>query len=182
MKVKEGEYVRIVDREVTPADVKSGNYYPYFRGLAGVVDRIYDNEVCLKIDTDSLPESIRKRHLEVQESIKRKWLNNLSGEARNRLTPEEKQFQLAYTLLVQADDLEKVKPGDRPKPVEAKPAEVKAPKPVNAPLPIESAEEPAAEEDTAQKAAEAKVVTEKDLEAAELAHLREREEQLKGEK
>ena len=196
MKFKEDDYVKIVDREVTPTDVKSGNYYPYFRGLAGVVDKIYDNEVCLKVDLDTLPEKILKRHMEIQESMKRKWLNGLSGEARTRLTPEEKQFNLAYTILVQAVDLEKAKPGDKPKP-----ETVKSAKQVSAPAPVEAAaEEPDAETEAAPKAkkapkvvkstspkkAEAKAgeaeITSKDLEAAELAHLREREQALKQQK
>ncbi|MCX6374615.1 MAG: hypothetical protein NTU88_01000, partial [Armatimonadetes bacterium] len=120
MRFKEGDYVRIVDREVTPADTKGGMYYPYFRGLAGVVDKIYEKEICVLVDTESLPEGILKRHLDVQESIKKKWLNGLSGEARTRLTPEEKQFQLSYTILVQETDLEKTNPGDKPKPPSAK--------------------------------------------------------------
>jgi hypothetical protein len=183
MKFKQGDYVKIVDREVTPTDVKSGNYYPYFRGLAGVVDKIYDTEICLKVDPDTLPEKILKRHLEIQESMKRKWLNGLSGEARNRLTPEEKQFNLAYTILVQAVDLEKAKPSDKPKPEAAKSA-----KQVSAPSPAEAAsEEPAPEAEAAPKAEKAPkaadkpdAVTTKDLSAAELAFLKEREEALKN--
>ncbi len=200
MKFKEGDYVKIVDREVTPTDVKSGSYYPYFRGLAGVVDKVYDGEVSLRVDLDTLPESILKRHLEIQESMKRKWLNNLSGEVRNRLTPEEKQFNLSYTILVQAVDLEKAKPGEKPKP-EA----VKSAKPVSAPKPAEATAEapkaePAPKAEKAPKAAApkavksaspkkaevkdtgAKAVTEKDLENAELAFLKEREKALKQQK
>ena len=180
MKFKEGDYVKILDREVTPTDVKNGNYYPYFRGLAGIVDKIYDTEVCLKVDLDTLPEKILKRHLEIQESMKRKWLNGLSGEARNRLTPEEKQFNLSYTVLVQAVDLEKSKPSDKPKPEAAKSA-----KPVSAPAKAAS-EEPAPEAEAAPKAEKAPkaadktdAVTTKDLSAAELAFLKEREEALK---
>ena len=127
MKVKEGEYVKIVEREVTPADVKGGSFYPYFCGIAGTVDRVYDQEVCLKVDLETLPQDVLKRHLDIQESIKRKWLNGLSGEARNRLTPAEKQFQLSYTILVQSSDLEKAKPG------EAKAAAIKRVQPLNGP-------------------------------------------------
>src|SRR5665647_49541 len=116
MKFKEGDYAKIVDREVTPADVKSCMYYPYFRGLAGTVDKIFDEQICLKVDPDTLPESILKRHKEVQDSIKRKWLNGLSGEARNRLTTEEKQFNLSYTILVNDADLVQAKPSDKPAP------------------------------------------------------------------
>ena len=187
MKFKEGEYVKIVDREVTPTDVKSGNYYPYFRGLAGVVDKIYDTEVCLKVDLDTLPEKILKRHMEIQESMKRKWLNGLSGEARTRLTPEEKQFNLSYTILVQAVDLEKSKPGDKPKPEtvkSAKPVEAAAeePKPETGAAPkAEKAVKAASSKKAEAKAGEAEV-TSKDLEEAELAFLKERERALKQQK
>lgn len=156
MKIKEGDYVKIIDREPVSADVKNKTFYPYFCGLAGTVDKIYDTEVCLKIDLDTLPEDILQRHVSVQESIKRKWLNGLSGEARNRLTSEEKRFELAYTLLVQITDLEKAKPGDVTRKA------VKASKPVSAP-----------------KEAAAKPVTSKDLDAAEMEFLKEREKAVK---
>lgn len=113
MKVQEGDYVRIVEREVTPADLKSGLYYPFFGGVAGTVDKIYENgEAAVKVDLETLPAEMVKRHTEVQDSIKRKWLQGLSGEARNRLTPEEKRFTLAYALLVQDTDLEKATQGE----------------------------------------------------------------------
>lgn len=150
MKFKEGDYVKIVTREPTAADLKNCTFYAHFCGLAGVIDRIYEEEVCLKIDQDTLPETVRKRHLDIQDSMKRKWLNGLSGEARNRLTPEEKRFELAYTILVQLADLEKAN-----KPAAPKPEAIKIEKPLNEP---------------------AKPATLEDIEAAEEAHLREIEE------
>lgn len=119
MKFKEGEYVAVVAREVTGADEKSGLYYRHFSGLSGTVDRIYGSEVCINVDPESLPDDILKRHTDIQESMRKKWLNGLSGEARYRLTPEERQFNLAYTILVHSDDLAKsAKSG--PKPVKIK--------------------------------------------------------------
>lgn len=203
MRFKEGDYVRIVDREVTPADIKGGLYYPYFRGLAGVVDKIYDKEICIRVDTESLPEAILKRHLDVQESIKKKWLNGLSGEARTRLTPEEKAFQLSYTILVQDTDLEKAGPGDKPKPPSAKrpapaaaepaPTKADAAKPVEAPEPapppkaVEPPSEPKpAKAEPKPKAAPKpdpdKPLSSKDLEALERAHFEEIQKSLKDKK
>ena len=205
MRFKEGDYVRIVDREVTPADTKGGMYYPYFRGLAGVVDKIYDKEICVRVDTESLPEGILKRHLDVQESIKKKWLNGLSGEARTRLTPEEKAFQLSYTILVQETDLEKTKPGEGTKPIAAKrpapsaaepaPTKAEAAKPVEAPKPaptpkaVMPAPEPKpkpVKTEPAPKAAPKpdpdKPLSSKDLEALEQAHFEEIQKSLKGKK
>ena len=140
MRFKEGEHVRIIERGVTSTDVKNGTFYPYFCGVAGVVDHVYDREICVKVDPESLPEDVLKRHLDIQQSIKQKWLNGLSGEARNRLTADEKRFELAYTILVQSSDLEKVKPGD------ARPAAIKTMRPLSpakaAPDQIEKSEKP----------------------------------------
>ena len=179
-KFNEGDVVQVVSREATLADAKNQTYYPYFAGLTGTVDKVYDSEVCVKVDAEALPADVLKRHTEIQESIKRKWLNGLSGEARNRLTPEEKQFKLSYTILVQATDLEKIKPGpkpsriltDRGEPVKAEkaPAAPKAPKP----------EKPA---EATRKAASPKPAKEENtngLTEAELAFLKEREEKLKN--
>lgn len=181
MGFKEGDFIKIIDRETTPADAKSSTYYPFYRGLVGVVDRVYDEkEVCIKVDTDSLPADVLKRHVQVQDAIKKKWLNNLSGEARNRLSAEDKQFTLAYTLLVQMNDLEKALPSDKPKP-----AAVKNAKAIEAAVVAESAEvvaeTPEAPEAPEPKVEKVKPVTSKDLEEAETAFLREREQALKAE-
>jgi hypothetical protein len=153
----------------------------------------------VNVGAESLPEEILKRHLEIQESIRKKWLNGLSGEARNRLTPEERQFNLSYTILVKASDLEKASPGEgtkapavkKPAPkaeapapkAESAPAEPKpkAAKPEAAPKPPKAEKQPAAPKADAKPTPD-KPVTPKDLEAAEIAFLKEREEKLKGSK
>jgi hypothetical protein len=112
MKFKEGEWVKVLEREPSPADLKNGTFYAYFCGLIGTVDRVYDDEICIRVDISSLPDDIRKRHLDIQDSMKKKWINGLSGEMRNRLSAEDKQFDLSYTILVQESDLEKTKPGE----------------------------------------------------------------------
>ena len=54
----EGDRVRIVDREVTPEDVKSGLFYNHFRGLVGTIQKIYDEkEAAVVIEVESMPES-----------------------------------------------------------------------------------------------------------------------------
>lgn len=172
MRVKEGDRVRITDRETTAADIKDGFFYPHFRGLIGIVDRIYGKEACVRIDVDSLPEDIRNRHLDIQESIKRKWLNGLSSEVRNRLTAEEKQFQLAYTILVQLSDLEVIGP--------AKQGPVGRPQSSTTTPSIKSTtpDEPMPKTSSQLKSG----VTSADLDAAEAAFLRQREEALKKKK
>jgi hypothetical protein len=102
---KEGDRVRIVDREATADDVKSGLFYNHFRNLSGTIQKIYGEEAAIEIETTSLAEGIARRHEDVQEQMKSKWLDGLSEEARNRLTDQERDFRLRYTILVATKDL-----------------------------------------------------------------------------
>jgi len=194
MAFKEGDCVAIVAREVTAADEKSGLYYQHFSGLAGTVDRIYGSEVCINVDTESLPEDILKRHTDIQESMRKKWLNGLSGEARHRLTPEERQFNLAYTILVHSDDLTKSAKGG-PKPVAIKSVKPVAPddEPIveqtavveavtdeaESPEPRKVAAKASSPRKKAEPKAQAAAANDNGLTPAELEFLREREEALK---
>ena len=155
MKFKDGDYVKVIIRDITPNDIKNGTFYAHYCGLAGTVDRIYDKEICVCVDQQTLPEEMLKRHLDIQESIRRKWLNGLSGEARNRLGPDEKRFDLAYTILVQESDLEKAKPG------EVKRASVKKARPLATPKP--SSPEKAVSEAKAKPTKAVKVASAKPL-------------------
>src|SRR5690242_14384280 len=57
-----GNYVKVVDREATPADAKSGLFYNHFRNLAGVVDRIYDDgNLCVVVDHATLQRDMLAR-------------------------------------------------------------------------------------------------------------------------
>lgn len=110
--LKAGNKVQMTSREVTPEDEKSGLYYSYFGGLTGVVDTVYnDGTVCVDVDLESLSPAARDRHLAMQESERKKWLEGLSGEARNRLTPEQKQLKLSYKILASKKDVEPLKGG-----------------------------------------------------------------------
>ena len=110
--LKPGDQVWIVEREPTPDDEKNGLYYAYFANLAGKVDRVYDEgTVCVDVNIDSLPENVRRRHEATERAAKARWLDGLSGEARNRLTEDEKQFTLSYKVLVSAKDLKLGKAG-----------------------------------------------------------------------
>ena len=102
----EGERVEIVDRESNADDVKSGLFYNHFRGLTGTVQKIYSTqEISVEIEQESLMEAVAARHIDVQETMKAKWLDGLSEEAKSRLTDKERDFRLHYTLLVHARDL-----------------------------------------------------------------------------
>jgi ribosomal protein L21E len=105
-KFKEGDRVRIAERDATAEDTKSGLFQNHFRGLTGVVQTVYaTNEVAVVIEQATLSEAIATRHREMQEQMKNKWLDSISEEAKNRLTPKERDFQLRYTVLVSQNDI-----------------------------------------------------------------------------
>ena len=110
----EGDAVRFADRDATAADTKSGLFYPYYRGLTGTVVKLYsDSTAAVAVDTDSLPDDIRKRHQAGTDAMRQKWLDGLSEEGRNKLSAAEKKFSLRYSLLVSVSDLT---PGEAPEP------------------------------------------------------------------
>lgn len=101
-----GIQISIRERAVTADDTRTGLYYQYFGGLTGKVDREYDDgSVCIEVDLESLTEAARKRHLDIQEAERKKWLNSLSDEMRNRLTAEQKQLKINYKILVHKNDI-----------------------------------------------------------------------------
>jgi glutamate/tyrosine decarboxylase-like PLP-dependent enzyme len=104
----EGDRVEIVDREANADDVKTNLFFNHFRRLTGTVQKVYaSGEAAVEIEIDSLSETVAQRHREVQEKMKADWLDKLSEEARNRLSPQERDFRLRYTVLVRASDLAK---------------------------------------------------------------------------
>lgn len=125
---KAGDRVKIVDREMTAVDIKSGLFYDYFRNLTGDVDRVYeDGSICVKVDQDSLPADVLKRHKEVQNAVRTRWLNGLGQEQRDRLSETDRTVVLGYNILVGAADLQptgKAKPAPKPK---AEPVEEEKP-------------------------------------------------------
>lgn len=104
--LKAGDAVQVVDREATQADEKASQFFNYFRNLTGTLERVYnDGKATVVVDEDSLPAEILERHKELTEKARSKWLEGLSDEARNRLTAEEKQFRMRYSILVRLEDL-----------------------------------------------------------------------------
>jgi hypothetical protein len=104
--LKEGDHVIIADRPATAEDIKSGMFYNHFRNLTGIIQKVYsDAEIAVEIDEPSMAEDVEQRHSEIREAMKAKWLDNLSDEARNRLSEEERNFKLRYTVLVARRDL-----------------------------------------------------------------------------
>src|SRR5262249_54781195 len=112
-------------------------------------------EVSVEVEPESLTREIRKRHEEVRDQMKTKWLDGLSEEGRSKLTEREKDFMLRYMILVSMNDLEKV----GAKPVAApRPAQITSSEPSRQPAP----------------AAESGRKTLAELEAAEEEELRKR--------
>jgi hypothetical protein len=120
--LRTGSRVKIADREMTAADVKSGLFYDYFRNLKGTVERIYeDKSVCVRIDLESLPDDVRQRHIEVQDAVRDRWVQGLGQEHREQLAGGGKALTLAYSILVSAADLELIEKGKQAPPRKAEP-------------------------------------------------------------
>ena len=117
-KLQDGDRVRIVTREVADDDMKSGLYYAHYAGMTGLIQKYYNaNEISVEVEMESLTKDIRKRHDDVRDQMKTKWLDGLSEEGRGKLTEREKDFNLRYVILVAEKDLEKI--AAKPKPVES---------------------------------------------------------------
>ena len=113
-KLKAGDLVRINDRAATPQDMKSGSFFNHYRGLEGVVQKAYSSgEVAVVIHPESLREDIWKRHMDARDQMRKRWLEGLSDDVRRKLTPEQKQFELRYVVLVSSSDVEKRKRSGR---------------------------------------------------------------------
>ena len=145
-KVKEGDRVRVATREQTEEDVKANSYFGYYGGLTGIITKVYNaNEVAVEVEPESLTREIRKRHDDVRDQMKTKWLDGLSEEGRSKLTEREKDFNLRFVILTKMDDLEKI--GARP-PAQAKAAATESARSASEPEPARKtlAELEAAEE------------------------------------
>ena len=106
-KWNEGDRVRVVRRDVTADDRKENRYFEHMAGLVGVVQNVYQNEVAVKIEEDSLSKVTRDVHAEATRRMREKFLSNVSDEQKKQLTKEELEFNPHYVLLVQNGDLEK---------------------------------------------------------------------------
>lgn len=142
VKLKAGDRVVVASREQTASDIKSGLYYPHFAGMRGNILKLYGEEASVLVDTDTLPGEVGNRHAAGEKAMRQRWLDGLSEEARNRMGAKEKNFHLNYSVLVSLADLAP----DKSRPVT----------PVAAGEPEE---------------AEAKRLSEKDLDAKEAAFL-----------
>lgn len=103
-----GDRINIIKREVISADTENQLYYEYFGGLTGAISKKYpENVYCVEVDFDSLRNDFQKRHREIEKLEKERWLASLSDEARRNMTGEQKQYKIAYKILVHEKDLQK---------------------------------------------------------------------------
>lgn len=110
MALKAGDRVRVISREVTADDRKSGRYFDHMKGLEGVIESIYSKEeVAVKIDPDKLINPALAVHAEATRRMQDRFVSQVSEEARQLLTKEEVEFPANYVLLAKLDDLESTK-------------------------------------------------------------------------
>ena len=176
--LKIGDRVKVAQREMTAADYKTGLFYDYFCKLTGTIERIYeDKTVCVRVEMDSLPEDVRKRHLEVQEAVKKRWMSGLSQEQRDKLSEADKAVKLGYNILIGEPDVEvigksKSTPATKSVPAAASPRAEK-PKPPDIIAPAPSSPQPKKAAVTkADTSDQTKRPTQADIEKAEEEYLK----------
>jgi hypothetical protein len=104
---KEGDRVRVVAREQTNTDIKSGLYYPHFANLRGAILKVYGEEASVLIDRETLSPEVRERHESSETAERKRYLDRLSEDAKGKLGQKEKEFNLAYAILISTNDLQK---------------------------------------------------------------------------
>ncbi|MBI1334893.1 MAG: hypothetical protein JST12_04155 [Armatimonadetes bacterium] len=109
MKLREGDRVRIVTREVTEDDRKTNRYYGHMAGLTGSVANIYgDAEIAVQVDINTLTKVSQDVHREATVRMRAKLNDALSEVQRKELTKEELEFDTHFMLLCHSQDLEKI--------------------------------------------------------------------------
>ncbi len=111
---KNGDHVQVIARDQVAADIKSGLYYRHYANLHGTILKLYGEEASVLVARESLSEEIRARHEAGEKAMRKKWLDGLSEEGRNRLSTREKEFGLNYAILVSLNDLKPFDPSQAP--------------------------------------------------------------------
>jgi hypothetical protein len=108
-KLKEGDRVRVVTRDLTAQDRKVNNFFPHMHGLTGVIANYYsESEIAIEVDLDTLPKVPLGVHTEATKRMRDRFIKETGEEARKSLAKEEVEFTPHYVLLLQASDLEKI--------------------------------------------------------------------------
>ncbi len=107
-KWKEGDRVKVVTRDVTLDDRKSGRYFDHMHDLVGTIQNVYaEDEVAVKVERDTMSKVATEVQKEALRRMREKFLGSISDEQKGRLTPEELNFGANYVLLVRSADLVK---------------------------------------------------------------------------
>jgi len=104
--LKEGDQVKIVTREIGEDDRKKNRYFAHMAGMTGVIQNLYDDEVAVRVDVDSLVPITKDVHQQATLRMRERFVNNISEEQKKALTKEELDFDVHYVLLVNKNDLE----------------------------------------------------------------------------
>lgn len=101
---KEGDKVRVIEREVTEEDRKTNRYFPHMAGLTGVVQNVYStDQIAVNVDMSSVSKVTK----DVQKVATERMRANINEAQRRDLTAEELNFVAHYVILVRSDDIEK---------------------------------------------------------------------------
>lgn len=107
-KWKEGDRVKVVARPVTEDDRKTNRYYEHMAGLVGTVQYLYaENLVSVMIDPAALPKVSADVHKEATSRMRQKFVGSVGEEVKKTLSPEELNFGVNFSVLVDSKDLEK---------------------------------------------------------------------------
>lgn len=108
-KLKEGDKVRIVTRDVTEEDRRTNAYFAHMAGLKGTVQNIYPfDQIAVLMEKSDLGPVPKDVHKIAVERMREKFLSSISDEQKKTLTAQELNFDAHYVLLVRGADLEKV--------------------------------------------------------------------------
>ncbi len=105
-KIKEGDRVEVVTRDLTSQDAKVHAFFGHLFGLKGIVQSVYSpEEVAVKIELDTLSEQAVKVHMEATRRMRTKFVENTGEEARKPFTKDELDFTPNFVILVKETDL-----------------------------------------------------------------------------
>ena len=108
MKFAEGDRVRVVTREATVEDNKSGRYFTHMSGLLGTVQNVYgEAELAVRIDPDTLTKPSMDVLSTATDRMRARFLADTPQDQIKQFTKEELEFDVHYMLLLHEDDLEK---------------------------------------------------------------------------
>ena len=116
MNFKFNDRVKIVTRTPNSEDKEKQLYYDFFGGLIGKIVKIYEADeaskdirkeriACVEVDKDSLRPDFLKRHKEMEKLEKERWEATLPKDVKANMTAEQKQYRIAYQILVRMSDL-----------------------------------------------------------------------------